>query len=230
MRRSLRRYGSAINVVSVLVASSWGCASAPQPPMTAAQEATYRAIQKCSSAGMSVQIDDVRQDGTYRAHVRGEPQQHVEFEECVRQERSAAWKDRSSYKFDSSLGAFVPPERRALVLHAYFTTVHPPAGKLTGVTVPPAVSKFRLNEQVVFFLGVQRSGRVMHGRFRWLRPDSSPELEQALTLSDAPGNVTWSWYAQTLPAGRLDAPGTWALEAYFDDEFVGRYEFVVGPR
>jgi hypothetical protein len=194
--------------------------------MTPAQQRTYDAFQKCSDGGLTVQIEYVRQDGSYRYRAIGEPHRTALFRQCLTRERLEGWKDQTDFKLDPKLGVLVAPEPKVLLRHAYFTKTRP-VGTVTGTTMPPEVSRFQIGDEVVLFLGVDKSGRVLHGKFRWLRPDGGLAVEQARRLTEGPGEGTWTWFAQILAPAHLRVAGTWAVETYFDDQLVGRYEFLV---
>jgi hypothetical protein len=200
-----------------------GCATMQ---MTPAQQRTWDAFHKCSAHTPTVRLDYIRQDGTYRYFYHGGADQKA-MQECMQKERIEASKARFSFEFNPGLGAFTRTEPKRLVRDAYFTTIQP-VGTLTASNMPAATSTFKVNQQVIFFLGLHKSGRILQGQFRWFRPDGTLASQQDRTLRDDPDDTrTWTWHTQILPPARLQSPGTWTVAAYLDGQLVGRYEFSV---
>ena len=197
--------------------------------MTVAQQRAYEAFEKCTDGALTVQILEVSQDGSSRYRWTGEAHRAALFQQCLTRERVEATREQSTFKFDPTLGAFEPPGPAVFVQHAYFTTARP-VGTVTATTMPPAASKFRVNDEVVFFLGIRKSGRTWQGKFRWLLPDGSVAIEHVRRLADGTGEGSWTWFTQALAPDQVQTSGTWVLETYFDDRLVGRYEFLVVRR
>jgi len=222
----LPRMSRSIGCIQVaLILGVAGCAEAPK--MTPAQERTWDAFHKCSPFARTVNLIEVREDGTYRYTYSSEGE-NASFKECMKKEQGEALKAQVAFKFDPAVGALTPPDAKYLVRHAYLTDAPPPEGKLQGL--PPKTTSFRANQSVTFFLGLNRSGQDAHGTFTWYRPNGSVESQQERTLKNVAGSSEWAWYTQVLPAARVREPGTWVLEASINNQVIGRYEFrVVGP-
>jgi hypothetical protein len=221
----LRRTALAWLIQGVLIFAAVGCASTR---MTAAQERTWDAFHKCSAFAPSVRLNTIREDGSYR-YSYGSEMDHNAMRDCMRRERIDAAKAQFTFRFDPALGAFTPPEPRTLIRFAHLASLEP-TGTLTESTVPPATTTFTANQPVIFFLGLHNSEQVLKGRFKWFRPGGALELQQSRALRSAKGTGDWSWYTQVLPARRVQESGTWALEAYLNDQLIGRYEFRVVSR
>jgi hypothetical protein len=206
----------------ILVAA--GCASTP---MTPAQQRTWDAFHKCAAFTPTVRLDYIREDGSYHYRYLSEAD-HNSMRDCMRKEHIEASKAQFTFRFDPALGAFTPPEPRSLVRHAYFTRVQP-TGRLTSTSLPPATGSFVMDQPVIFFLALHRSEQVLQGTFKWYRPDGTLDSQQKRTFRTAEGEGEWTWYTQLLPSGRLQTPGTWALETYLNEQLIGRYQFLVNP-
>jgi hypothetical protein len=212
-------------IQAALILGIAGCASPMK--MTPAQERTWDAFHKCSPYARTVNLVDVREDGTYRYTYSSEGETAA-FKECMKKEQSEALKAQVAFKFDPAVGALTPPDAKYLVLHAYLTDAPPREG--TPQSLPPKTISFRANQPVTFFLDLNRSWRDVQGKFTWYRPNGSVESQQERTLKDVAGSSDWGWYTQALPAAPVREPGAWVLEASINNQAIGRYEFrVVGP-
>ena len=212
-------------IQAALVLGVAGCAGMTK--MTPAQERTWDAFHKCSPYAPTVNLLGIREDGTYRYSYVSEGD-NASFKRCMQREQGEALKAQVAFKFDPAVGALTPPDAKYLVRQAYLTDAPPPEGKLQGL--PPKATSFRSNQPVTFFLGLNRSGQDVQGRFTWYRPSGSVEAQQERRLKDIAGSSEWVWYTQALPAARVREPGTWALEVSINSQVIGRYEFrVVAP-
>jgi hypothetical protein len=210
---------------AALILGLAGCAATPK--LTPAQERTWDAFHKCSPYARTVNLLEVREDGSYRYSYVSEGE-NASFKECMKKEQGEAMKAQVAFKFDPAVGALTPPDAKYLVRHAYLTDAPPLEGKLQGL--PPKTTSFRSDQLVTFFLGLNRSGQDVRGTFTWYRPDGTVESQQERTLKNIAGSSDWIWYTQALPAAHARAPGTWAVEASINNQVIGRYEFrVAGP-
>ena len=129
----------------------------------------------------------------------------------------------SNFAFDPSLGAFAL-EHKSLVRYAFFT-VGQPTGRVSSSSLPAVSTTFKVGQEVIFFLVLDKSGQPLAGKFRWLRPDGTLEAEQNRSLPEGDGFGRWTWYTQILPGPRLQVSGKWAVEAYLNSQLIGQYEF-----
>jgi hypothetical protein len=185
------------------------CGSMQSTPQ---QEATWEIMRACDHFP-GVWVDRVDADGKYWVKQNNEGNWRL-FQQCVAQSR-----------LESSKGQYAKAEPKDAVYRAYFVKSPPPTGLLAQL--PPAVTEFKVDQPVIFFLNIYRSGVDRVGRFKWYRPDGTSEAEQVRTLSEGTSATTRVWYTQILPSASVQVPGEWSLEVTIDNQVVGRYPFTV---
>jgi hypothetical protein len=197
------------NVVVVAILSV-GCASMGNSPQ---QDATWAAMKPCDHFP-GVSIDRVEPNGKYWVK-QNNPGNWQRFQECVAQQR-----------IDTSRARFVNSTPKDLIYHAYLIKESPPSGRLKDA--PSPVTDFHADSPVSFYYVLWQSGRTLHAKFKWYRPDGTLAGQQDRSLRDSrtPG-TTRTWFVQTLPSIQVQQSGTWALEFFIENQLIDRYNFTV---
>jgi len=192
----------------LFLASCGSMQSAPQ------QEATLDAMRACDHFP-GVWIDRVEADGRYFVKQNNEGNWRL-FQECV-----------AKYRVDASRAQYAKAEPKDLVYRAHFIKASPPTGML--LQTPPAVTEFKPDEPVTFFLNVYRSGRDYMAKWKWYKPGGILVLQQDSVIREGTGKTARTWVTQVLPSAHVRDSGEWTLEVYLDNQVVRRYPFLVSP-
>jgi len=199
---------AAFLLIALFLASCGSMQNTPQ------QEAGLDAMRACDHFP-GVWIDRVEADGRYFVKQNNEGNWRL-FQECV-----------AKYRVDASRAQYAKAEPKDVVYRAHFIKAAPPSGLL--IQVPSAVTEFKPEQPVTFFLNVYRSGHDYMAKWKWYKPGGILVLQQDSIIREGTGKTTRTWTTQVLPSVNVQDPGEWSLEVSLDNQVVGRYPFLVSP-
>lgn len=193
----------------------WLCVGCAGQPLTPVQERTWGAVKECESTYPTVQVGRVDQDGRWWRRELDPSGKSGMFDQCVRERRAVLSR--------ASVAAASPKD---LIVHAHFIIAAPPAGVLTST--PEAITTFKVDNPVTFFLGMNQSSRVFQAKFKWYAPNGVLVLRQDRVIRDPKDSTQLRvWQTQVLPSAQVQQTGRWGIELYLDDQRIDRYEFTV---
>jgi len=206
-----------------------GCATSQPEREARAEQIFHQCAAETDTRGATITSMVVQPNGrvSYKWKIDGGGSnalaQMPKMETCLRAKGDTVGGFQSSLATAKEYHRSIPAKDR--VRSAYFIAVPPPNGPLKEA--PAKVTTFNLDSPVWFYANFWNSGQDHKMKLSWTRPDGILELQQDVAVKEATGRSTWR--VALLPAERVRHSGTWTLEVYSDDEFMGRFTFTVVP-
>ena len=206
-----------------------GCATGQPERQARAEQTFHQCAAETGTRGATITSIVLQPDGraSYKWKIDGGGSyalaQMPKMETCLRAKGDTVGGFASPVAAAKEWHRNIPAKDR--VRSAYFVAAPPPNGPLKEA--PPEVTTFNLDSPVWFFANFWNSGQDHKMKLNWTRPDGVLELQQDVAVREGSARATWR--AALLPAERVRHSGTWTLEVYSDDEFVGRFTFTVVP-